>query len=1331
MNLNSGFPEQFRDLPKDCIERIWDTFVEVGSGVYLTRAEFDVVFGVVDKEVPIFPESVTSSTDRMMDSDVLQDLYKLYELPKKEGWVDGIEILGAIILASSQLSRREKHLLLRDRCMLFSTLNVASVINGAKKALENRHALITDEEQMNCKSRDIDSWADKFVHKKIKIKVQILETGTSVVEENLKLSIPGKVVPFSKEGIATVEAISGTKAIIGSWELKLKHGTCTLKGKTETDRAIVQVTELDGLNDKGDDWLSPTDIENVREISLDRTFGEGALSAEEIILNEESESESSSSEDESDSDEESSNLGENPGRSQPTTHKRSGANQVLDGSVVELNYGMDSEIGAKQIASGEVVYSAGRYAIVEDMLSVKKGENRKLWSLHERRITALEVHPNGRWVFSAEEESGKILVWDATNTKLLFAIDTVLRDARQLAISKCGKTLFVYGGNSDKTYCFYDISRPGKAIQTFSDKLPEDINVVCLDMLTYHEVILAGSDVVRVANDGSVVRMRWGKTAPKSIQDSLVVVYGSRACITASSASGTIYLWTNDICSRHTVIDIPMEENVEEKPEQLKRRKHFLVHSLSLCHGSGSNAIACGLDDGSIQMLSTRNLELMGGGHFKSASSQQQPLSAIPRDPLVFMHCGLSGLLVASSNGSLYWYSFKTQNDPWSLLKIGHGGVLALKWCWCGPSLLCTTGSDKQLRVWKVPQLDEVTKEDSRPAGDPGRLSESATKYLLMSKSNLSGRVTAIAGDRSRLFAAMEGRRIEVFDIHKSKTAGYDPIPCSLPLVNELAASDNLIAACCSKAKTIQVHAFPSGKLVAKLQFDPTEIRTKNKELRFVSTRENTETILCYGNSLFWDIKTWVQLDAVKTQELLVKKTSPDPDSPNMNYIPVVSRSCLLLYRKLVLNDKKNTVSHKTLQAMPKYDCVRNLPIRKPANSKFPVVSVNGKSIRAIAIHPDWSKGVYAIASDLPYVTVKDYKLGLDSPAQAIAFDSTTLMAVCTGKRIYLFDWFAGVKLAVSNLDEGSSTTKSICIANGAEGTTSWSTTTSSVIYRVDGYGDINVWNVVQDQLVIVPGASLQGSNATCITPSGIYGTEDGKIKNLNKSSDIVVAEHGSCITDICQDHLGFVTASENGTIQKWTTMMQNIPLRKEDKVDYGLPVISVWRNPSNQDILAKTKNGVVYQNDKEEPKHDINVGLIIAKQRRFQYAADSSIDGIVKFEATKFRNYAGSIVNLADSEVTVYPAAHRQRIACVKRFRFDHHVKCAALGSSKKVLAVSTVTNDLYILDSNTCTLLYYWPSYTIGCEIKTLMFNSNGRDQSDADDVLMMNDERFVYKT
>ena len=78
--MRSLFPSEFENLPRDCVERMWDRWLDEASGVYVTRAQFDAIFGEADSEVRLF-----ESAGEGQDSDALQKLFVLFELPARAG----------------------------------------------------------------------------------------------------------------------------------------------------------------------------------------------------------------------------------------------------------------------------------------------------------------------------------------------------------------------------------------------------------------------------------------------------------------------------------------------------------------------------------------------------------------------------------------------------------------------------------------------------------------------------------------------------------------------------------------------------------------------------------------------------------------------------------------------------------------------------------------------------------------------------------------------------------------------------------------------------------------------------------------------------------------------------------------------------------------------------------------------------------------------------------------------------------------------------------------------------------------------------------------------
>jgi WD40 repeat protein len=383
----------------------------------------------------------------------------------------------------------------------------------------------------------------------------------------------------------------------------------------------------------------------------------------------------------------------------------------------------------------------------------------------------------------------------------------------------------------------------------------------------------------------------------------------------------------------------------------------------------------------------------------------------------------------------------------------------------------------------------------------------------------------------------------------------------------------------------------------------------------------------------------------------------------------------------------------------------------------FPVLAPDGKRLNAVAVHPDWKKEIYAVSSYQANVQVNGYRLELDGPAQALAFDESTLLAACTETSLYLFDWRCGALLAYTRLPSESSTTLGMAItwlnaSNKAVVTAPAAANGQDLIKampcvaRVNGFGDIQVWSVEQGLLRWDPSLSVIGEQATCVTPSGMYGTSASTIGNWVNPRDAPTFNtpedrpHPGGILDLFQDDKGYLSCGNDGTVKKWSpSMQQQIPMRKSDPSlkTYSSPVCSVFRVGENGDVVLRLADGSIYCRGEKVLPHLINQGLVPADGVAAAHmSTNPALD--VGYEAA-YTNNAGRKVFVTDFHMTV-----SQQPDCT--FQFDDKVRLSTISADRTLVAVVSSCNDLYILDASTCLLIYFWPFSVIGCNVGTIRF-------------------------
>ena len=1231
--MEGKFPEEFKGLSKDCIERLWDEYLDVGNGVYLNRDEFRKIFGIIDDQVALFTEANN-------ESPALHTLFTLFELPvstkKEDGeWVDGVEVFGAIILSSNQISRREKLLLLRDRCFFFSPMNIASVINGASIALDGMRSVRTDEEITEQSTRELEPYLDKFRHRKVNISVQIKETGLDVDQDQLKIVVPGSgsgsVQSFNREdGTALVFAEGGARATIGAWELKLNSGIHTLKGRTGKQASLVVcVKELDGLTETGE------------EKEDEKPKQEG--------------------------DPDDSDLSE---QEEETDHqvdlKISQQQSIIPGVLAGL-VGYNTEIGAQQISTGELVYVTGRYVVIENT----NDKERRICALHDNSITSLLVHPNAKLIFSAQVESGKILVWDSKTLQLMYSVNTIARGSKFMRVSKCGKTLFVLSGSRDRTYGFYDISHLDQLTVIHTGRLHVSLgDVLVMEMLNKEQVMLCGTHVSRLASNGEITRLRWGKVAPHGLQNGMCVMTGN-VCVTSSTNTKSVYLWANDTCTKHHTFESDAS-----------------ITSLLVGNGNISGNILCGMSNGTLELISTRTLEPVKHKNDESVDLQG--------NSIVFLANALSGILLATGNGSLYLHR-PGSNDALNILKNGHGaGVESLLWCWCGTEKLATSRRNRELRIWNIKKNPD----------------NSATVSLDYSLDSLSAHLTALTGDNRYLFMALQGRKIKILDLEQ-KGESIPQITCSLPVVDAIAASNNLVAACCTSARKIEIFSLPSGRLASKLNITSNQAST-----RFLFVKNDKgDLFLNYGDSNYWDMRTWKSGESNNISEL------GELLEPKVPFEVYSLDGSLQLMR---MNPPRTEQEEKFPCFKPAFHRgVRAIPNKSEANSKADknsVIAVNGKGVLAVAVHPDWNLGIAAIATYIPFVDVNGFKLHTSVPAQALCFDDKTCMAVATASSLILFDWTCGAKIGFAFLDSSTSTL-SLAFSKGVNDN-------GLQLFRVTCHGSLEAWILNEDCLILIK--SNDQCQATCVTPSGYYGTCDGSIFSIRHGNSKIISHGSAAISDLYEDRDGFVSASVDGTIRHWTPTFQPSSYRytteKQDEVKTDPKIItSVWRHPFSKEIIHQTSDGVVFRNSVKEPLDNINLGMPKS------YVPASFYNNISKEDPTSNRQFSFKLRNSTD-KIQLTNDTVTSFGSNTATFKLDSFAKHAAISNNEKLLAVSSVRNDLYIIDVSTCILMFFWPNSMVISRVNNLKFeehNSKLKDDTLVFEKLLINDQVFNYKT
>jgi len=1300
------FPEQFENLRKESLESAWDAWFEHCHGVYVSKPELFRVLAHVDEDVQLFDRSeeargldafqlgrqnLSKSDWEGPTSDALDKLYYLFSL--HDGYVDFIEVFTALVVRSEQLCRREKLLMIRERCMIFSELNTASVVNGARLATdgtrEHPRAIIS--------ARDIEARVDQFPHKPIDIRIEIVKTGADVREELLNVRVGNKIEQFDKEGKATVHVPSNTEAVINKWKLKLKYGPFKVKGNTEFDTAEGRVVELDGLNERGDGEALEDD-EEKEAMEFARQVEDASPSCFATVgLQQESTS-----------------------FVQSCAPPPSPDGQEL---VIGPAFGYDNDVGVLHNNKGEVIYACGRYIVVQDLLNVRSAGAmaKRICTYHRDKITAMALAQNGHHVYSAQKGSRKILVWDSANLALAGCIDTVIRGPQHLCIHS--GALFICSGGADRSFAFYKIDTlerknaglDNRVKLVYSGRIENRYTVAKARLASPDEAVLVGSHVLRLSATGRLARMRWGKYAPKCPQRDICILH-NKACVTVSDEA--IYLWNDDRCTNHIV---PHNGNIP------------LCLAVQL-QGS-TDRFLCGMSNGTIRSYSFRELsdlktrfgDVEPGQELGNPPGQPNLPKADPRHrgQITALFSSPSGVLASSSNGSLFALSLLQKEDPWTLLKVGHGAEQRLLWAWCGPDLIATTSDDMQIRVWILP---------SAPESDAQRQVMLRSRHrLMMSYSGLACSPVAIAGDRTRVFVALANRKIMALDIDAPESSSYDLIECSLPAVDQLAASDNLIAACCLQARSIEVRAFPSGKLVTKLRFNPSAKVLHSYELTF-TTSEHGEPLLCFGDGQFaWNAKTWKQAGQ--------QSNSVFKSKAEKTYVVAPSQSSIVLYMRVSLEHEALHPSRALSKPMIE-ECskaVRLVPSARsrnsgarpyqrsnlsraeirgagnqamaelPAEDQLPVIVADGRLVRAVAVHPTWTEGVLAVATDQAHVQVNDYKLEIDGPAVALAFDKERRLAVATARSLAVFDWACGILVAQTRLPAESLATLALAFSQTERANDDLadaltpeesSSSLSDIIARVDGFGNIWVWKIGMDRLSLLPHLRVFDCKATSLTSSGMFGTTSGLIKSWMNPEVECKTRGQSSVLDLFEDKAGYVTGHKDGSVQLWTL---NLDAVHHERIDFGVPVVSVFRNPASNSVVACLSDGsVVIKNIKIAP-HTINESLMLPLVR--WYTDDDASPASSPDPQTAVRLARPSAAN---HTIVVQP----DRVLALGQpsceFVFDDPVNLSliALSTNRQLLAVVSTTNHLYILDANTCVLVYFWPSASIGSPVRSLAF-------------------------
>jgi len=1322
----SQFPEEFEDLPRDCIERIWDAFVDEASGVYVNKDEFEDIFGVVDKEVKVVEGLATAIGTPLMR------LFSLFEIPLKAGWADGFEVLGALILASGQLARREKLLLLRDRCMLFSPLNAASVINGGSLALYGRRELESAEQIKGCRPREIDSWMDRFRHRKIKIRVKVLRTGPDVVEENLKISVEGRVKQFSSDGIVEIEAMSGTQATVGSGLFILKTGKQPLKGRTEFDHAEVLVTELDGLKRVRESG----DSQGMRQRKWNQN-GEVQVLEMDGLTFEGDEFDEGDSDDEEDLEfraraeacepgYESNHEAFQPEVSAQSINERRFPGEMLknmDNHIERIAsiIGFNNAIEPMQIASGEFAFAAGRFVVVEDLLHQKPNSSPRVWTVHDKEVAAFTVHPKGKWIVSVAKKSKKILVWDTQRLEIVGSIDAVIAGPQILSISRSGDKLFCLN-KTEKRFAFYNISKLESPELISSDRLPSWLIVNCAEILGEDEAIIAGSEVYRIAKDRTQHRMRWGKTAEKSVQDSLSLLSGIMSCITSSSACNMVYLWSGDICTHSVRLDA-------------------LVVSLAVSPIRGQSTVVAGLGDGSLQALSGRNLERVQD--LKAASGVKPLKSALCR-----LHAGLSGLLAMTADGKLAWLpSTDSNKEGWSIVKQGHGQVNSpLKWSYCGTYTVATCGVDQVLRFWDLSSLTDPDHKEFSPK--------------CTAQVQLGARATAVAGTSSKAFVALENRTITQVQVGPTlqRGPGRHSFPYSIPYVDSLATSENMIAAVCLRARLVEVRSIPGGVPITKLTFDagmaaPLSVILRESQgrvdfLRFQSTKKGREVLRLFKTRI-WDARSWKPLGDEDLAEELDDELEETQDEI---YVPRAGSSCLLLSKRERISypeQREYTQFYGDYQlATPYIRRVTRIPISTSALSSkladfkkdrfgdilggvtsktqgrlsaFPIIAADGRLVRGVAVHPDWNKAMYAIGSENGFVECNSYRLCVEGVVHGLVFDNATCLAVCTSQEIVIFDWRAGVRLSSASRKSAGTIGMEFLNENKEN-------LQRAFLCCVNAEGSIERWDICEDTLIYDPEKSILDAKATCLTRSGIFGTIDGYLRHVDDPTVVKgdLTKDGPVLS-ICEDRSGFLVGSRSGAVHSFTLTVQEIPVRKNDALKYDLPVFAVSRSALEAEILVQTSDGNVFADKELVHAYQVNSCIPIAKLPNLIFTTSDTN----KKEAFtwKFILESGKGIRIENDLVKVVG----QFVSPESECKLDSPCKNVSISSNEQLLAMCTERNDLYILDTHTAALVYFWPGTLTG-QIDSLEFEveeeKSQKTQPSREETLLVNGQPFFFK-
>ncbi|GBG29437.1 POC1 centriolar protein-like B [Hondaea fermentalgiana] len=1312
----AALPEEFRDLPSDCLERIWDALIDEASGVYLHGEAFDRVFGVIDIEVKVRGDTHAASLDvasagavathdLMPSNTPLGKLFALFQLVSVPDCADAFEVLGALVLASNQLSRREKLAHLQDRCMLVSPLNLASVVNGASLALDGRRVLQEESDLLACTSRELETWLDKFPHRPIRMRVKVLKVSPDVVEEDLRITVNGHAKHFAANGTAEVFAQTGTLATIGAGVIALRNGRFSLKTtKSEQEYAEVLISE----HEESDlDIIAPRDAaagatgaaevegitgatETLRNLGMGKDNMNTAPAARKPI--EESatllEAKVDAAQDGEDEEDVAFRARARalatpliskmmPGRARCISQQirvwRSAARSVIQQTEDETAQGPSTSrliattgfsvsIPPLQLAKSEVVFAVGPLIAIDQISrSTSEPGTTRYFTAHHAQVTALAVHPNGRWVASAAADSRKLLMWDATSMDIQFGIDAVVSGADIVTISKCGSTLFCMNTN-EGTYAFYDVSAPGRLSLIRSARLSTEIDARCAEMVSKSSVVLAGTQVVRVDTEGSLRRMRWGKTAPKAVQTSLAALPDGRSFVTASKETGCLYLWSGDVCTKHNVIEGGGSAKVSAVTNDLSR---------------GASVVVCGFDNGTLCLVSSRSLEIVPDSKTPASASETA-------SPVACLTSGASGIIVVTQKSVMWRFSFAEQpQQRWTLMRYGHGTVSEpVLAAWTSSDTFVTAGDSSRVQLWRLGPSNVLVCDGTLCASEH--------------------RITALAGLGTRVFFAMGERTITVADFGKTnaKASGSRIVCSSVAHIDELAASEGYLAASCSRSHVIEIRSIPSGVFLHKLSFDPTKAAVS---LRFVSLPQGG-LALARAQDTAWDTKTWKQLTSpvstlVLERDPTTRRVVPvggallirevEPIANVSAYQGVRAKELPLFLRRVFRIDVGKTAQASTWATQ------RGAKTAEVTGGA--IVCTNNKSVKALALltpgRETSEAPILAVATDQGLVQVNNYKLRVEGSTQAVAFGPESRLAVSTSQMIYVFHWKTGVLLT------------SVAIAN--EATLGFEFVQvhelGSCLARVTASGGLQIWRLQDDALILDAKCSRPDVGATCLCDAGVFGTLDGYLRRVD-DPDGAAVEHAreSAILSIHHDKAGFVSADAAGTVKLWSTSLQEIQVRKSERTSFAQPVVAVFRNVATQEVLAQTADGHVYANRNPVDSHLINATLDLPKIPTLaasQRANSKALTFQYKLRGNWRLSVGGDRIRIMDDSLSVMGS-----------FILDDPVKTVALSPDEQVLAVASQANDLYILDVGTMSLVYFWPHAQVLREVEALHFVSEG---------------------